>query len=102
MTNKINAALVEAANKKGFVVRDVKSGNENKFGKADVITIQNGQYTIIYSSNVLHGVNYFQILSVTDYLKNRHYQAWRFFFKFIPTVNEINGETYLALKDAEK
>lgn len=92
------AELVEVFNSKGYVIKSIEAGKENQFGKTDIFTIEGGQYRITYESNVLHGVNYFKILKVTDYLAGRNYMAWRYFFKFISFIQSINSEIYLELK----
>lgn len=89
--------LIEVANSKGYVVRKVQPCEKTKFGQADMVTIEGGQYKIIFITNVLHGVNYSKIIHVEDYLAGRNYRAQRYHLKFIPLVGAINGETFIEL-----
>lgn len=98
----MNKHLIESANKKGYVVKSVEDWGQNQFGKQHIITIEGGQYCITFNTNVLHGVNYFLIHSVTDYLNNRTYKASRYHHKFISLVSEIMGETHISLQEEPK
>ena len=94
----MNKHLIESANEKGYVVRDVAHSVSNDFGFTNLVVIQGGQYTISFITNVLHGVNYFNIIAVKDYLNNRMYFSNRYHIKFISLISEINGNTHIKLK----
>lgn len=93
----INKELIEVVNSKGMVVRHQGDWNDNKFGKSNIITIEGSQFRITFVTNVLHGINYFNIIQVTDLYINRTYKASRFFTKFISLISEINGQTFIKL-----
>jgi hypothetical protein len=95
--NEVNEVLVDVLNSKGFVVRQCHDWKDNTFGKTNIITIENGEFRLTFVTNVLHGHNYFQILQLDKYLQNRVYKAQRYFYKYIPLINEINGEIYTRL-----
>lgn len=93
----MNQSLIEVVNSKGMVVREQKSNGLNDYGCTHLVTIEGSQYRISFITNVLHGVNYFKIVEVTDLYKDRTYKATRYFMKFIPLVCDINGKTHIAL-----
>ena len=99
MTNVINPQLIEASNSKGYVVRSIGTWNPTQFGESNIVTIEGGQYRITFITNVLHGVNYFKIFQVHDLINNRAYRASRYHIKFINLICEINGETYVNIKE---
>lgn len=98
MTNQ----LIESANKQGYVVKSIEDWGQNQFGKQHIIVIEGGQFRIKFNTNVLHGVNYFFIHEVTDYLQGRTYKASRFHHKFISLITQITGDTHIQLKDMEQ
>lgn len=90
-------ALIEECNKCGYVVRDVQDYKSNKFGDNNIVVIEGGQYRITYTTNVLHGRNYYKVISIYDYLNERNYVSERYHHKFIPLLSWINGNTYISL-----
>ena len=98
----MNKHLVEATNSHGMVVRSIEPRPANGFGAADIVTIEGSQYRIDFTTNVLHGTNYFQIIRVHDLYKDRRYTAHRYFTKFIKLIAEINGETHIKLQEENK
>lgn len=98
----INAHLIEATNKQGYVVKTQHEWNPNQFGDTHIIVIEGGQYRISFVTNVLNGRNYFSIHQVTNYLTGRTYTSPRYHTKFISLIVEISGDVYKAMKGETK
>lgn len=97
----MNPQLVEVVNSKGMVVKHVGNWNDTSFGPANIVTIEGATHRITFITNVLNGVNYFKIFQVHDLHKDRAYRAQRYFYKYIPLISAINGETFIKLKELE-
>ena len=95
----IKDTLIEVANTKGYAVKTIHGWNPTKFGPAHIIVIEGGEFRISFVTNVLHGVNYFRIHQVTNYLQGRTYSSPRFHRKHIGLVGSIIGETKIKLKE---
>lgn len=98
----MNKHLVESANSRGYVVKSAGKWHDNQFGKSDIITIEGSTHRITFTSNVLHGVNYFYIYQVHDLAKDRVYKAHRYFHKFISLVSQINGDTFININNEKE
>lgn len=98
----MNQTLIEVVNSMGMVVKHQGTWHDNKFGKTNIITIEGSTHRISFITNVLHGVNYFEIFQVTDLYKDRTYKAMRYFYKFVSLISGINGNTYIKLNGGKQ
>lgn len=91
--------LINVVNAKGYVVRQLDNWKENKFGKTDIVTIENGEHRITFITNVFYGINYFKIFQLDRYLQGKVYKSSRYFLKHIPLINTINGEVHIRINN---
>lgn len=86
-----------AVKEKGYKLESCFECDSNQFGKTNLVKIDNGEYRIVYSTNVLNGRNYFNIKEVYSHKNNRTYTSSRYFTKFILLISSINGEIFIKL-----
>lgn len=98
---KNNQTLKDVAKELGYKVRAIRSGGLNKFGPTHIVTMEQGDLLISFETNVLHGVNYFHIHEVTDFITNRTYRSPRFHKAYISPLVSINGITHIRLKEEQ-
>lgn len=91
---KFNKNLVEAVNSRGMVVRSLGDWGGNRFGETNIITIEGSTHRITFITNVLNGVNEFDIFQLHDLYNDKVYKDERFFAKYNSLIAEINTEIY--------